>query len=431
MERNIKIYPIYKMFSYDLLFYYAISILFLNGTKGISLSEIALLSSIYAGTSILAQIPSALITDRIGLKKSMIIGNLCCLLWGIIYLVAPTFNLILWGDIFCAFGFALKGAAESPFIYSSLKRSGRVSDFSKVEGRGSSFYFIAEAIACVAAGYLYSINAYLPLIFSCVCTLIATILAFYSKSIKNLKDASLTPKERKDELIGGFKFIFKSKRLHALLIFASLFYGILALASLYIKTFLNHLNISSTLFGYIFAAASITASVGSLVPEKINKRFKNQTLANLSLGFVVCFIIIGIVSLLTENHTVLLVTSIIIYLLQMFIRGAYRIIVKNYLSNYTTSRIRSKLMSIYYLAENFGSATLLFITSSPLDSIPIDLIYTMSGFILSVALIAVLNYMETRIGLKPEQYNKSDRIDLQEREEKAKALEKEKDKQDI
>lgn len=420
MERNVKIFPIYKLFSYDILFYYAISILYLNGTKGISLSEIALLSSIYAGTAIIAQIPSALITDRIGLKKSMIVGNLCCLLWGIIYLVAPTFEILLFGDIACAFGFALKGASESPFIYSSLKRLSRVSDFSKVEGKGSSLYFIAEAIACILAGYLYNINAYLPVIFSCICSLIATILAFYTKSIKNLKTATLTPAERKDELIGGFKFIFKSKRLHALLLFAALFYGVLSLSNLYIKTFLNDLNVNSTLFGYIFAAASITASIGSLVPEKISKKFKNQTLANLSLTFVVSFVIIGVVSLLTKNYTVLLVTSIIIYLLQMFIRGAYRIIVKNYLSNYTTSTIRSKLMSIYYLAENFGSAALLFITSSLLDNLSIGLIYTLSGFVLSVSLIAVLSYMETRIGLKPEQYDKTDRIDLQEKEEKAK-----------
>ena len=102
----------------------------------------------------------------------------------------------------------------------------------------------------------------------------------------------------------------------------------------------------------------------------------------------------------------------------MFIRGAYRIIAKNYISNYTTSTIRSKLMSIYYLSEHLGSAALLFITSSMLDTLHIGLVYTLSGFVLSVAIIIVLNYMESRVGLKPEQYGKSDRMDLQEREAK-------------
>jgi len=418
MERNIKIFPIYKLFSYDILFYYAISILYLNGVKGINLSEIALLSSVYAIASIAWQIPSALITDKIGLKKSMIIGNIGCLLWGIIYLTAPTFKTLLLGDIACAFGFALKGTAETPFIYSSLKQAGRISEFSKIEGRGSSFYFIAEAVACILAGYLFKVNVYLPIIFSCICILTSTILAFYTNPIRNLKTDSLSPAERRDELIGGFKFIFKSKRLHALLIFAALFYGVLSLSSIYIKTFLNHLNVDSTLFGYIFAAASVLASIGSIVQEKIAKKLRNQTLATLSLIFVSSFVFLGVFSLLTTNYNVLLIVSIIIYLLQMFIRGAYRIIAKNYISNYTTSTIRSKLMSIYYLSEHLGSAALLFITSSMLDTLHIGLVYTLSGFVLSVAIIIVLNYMESRVGLKPEQYGKSDRMDLQEREAK-------------
>lgn len=424
MEKNIKIFPIYKLFSYDILFYYAISILYLNGVKAISLSEIALLSSIYSICAILAQIPAALLTDKIGLKKSMVLGNLCCLLWGIIYLTAPSFKILLFGDIACAFGFALKGTSESPFIYSSLKRLGRVSDFSKIEGKGSSLYFIAEAIACIVAGYLFNINVYLPIIFSCICILAATILAFYTKPIKNLKAGTLTPAERKDELIGGFKFIFKSKRLHALLVFSALFYGILSLSNIYIKTFLNNLEISSTLFGYIFAAASIFASIGSLAQDKIANKLRNQTLATLSLIFVSTFVLLGVVSLLTENFSILIVTAIIIYMLQMFIRGGYRIIAKNYISNYTTSTIRSKLMSIYYLCENFGSAALLFITSSLLDTVPIGLIYTLSGFVLSVAILIILNYMEPRVGLKPEQYGKSDRMDLQEKEAKKEASSK-------
>lgn len=416
MEKNVKLFPIYKLFSYDVLFYYAISILYLTSVKNISLSQVALTSSVYSFVAIIAQIPAALIADRIGLKKSMVIGNLLCLIWGLIYLLAPNFNILILGDVACASGFALKGTSESPFIYSSLKRLGRVSEFSKLEGKGSSLYFIAEAIACITAGYLYTINKYLPLIFSCICILAATLLSFFMNPIKNLKNSSLTPKERRDELIGGFKFIFKSKRLRALFIFASLFSGILSLSSLYIKTFLNNLNVNSTTFGYIFAAASITASIGSLAQDKMAKKLKNQTLATLSLIFVSSFVFVGVVSLLFKNFTLLVTIGTIAYLIQMFIRGAYRIIAKNYVSNYTTSTIRSKLMSIYYLAESFGSTTLLFVTSSILDHTSMGFIYTFSGFILSVLLITVLNFMEGRIGLSPEQYGKSDRIDLQEKE---------------
>ena len=414
MQRNVKLFPIYKLFSYDVLFYYAISILYLTGTKGFSVSQVALLSSIYSLSAIISQIPAAILADRIGLRNSMIVGNIFVMLWGILYLVVPTFSIFFIGDIFCAFGFALKGVSESPFIYSTLKKMGKVSEFAKVEGKGSSLYFIVEAIASIVAGYLYFINPYLPLIFACICALIAVILAFYMKSTKIQERDKQTPKERFKEMFGGFKFIFKSKRLHAILIFACVFYGVLSLSNLYIKTYLNDIKVSSTLFGYIFAAASIASAVGAVIQDKIEKRHKNKTLSAISITYIASFVVLGSFALIFKNYNVLLTIGIIVFLIQSLIKGAYRIIMKEYVSRYTTSSIRSKLMSIYYLAESFGSTALMFIASKTIDLAPVGISYCIFGLALFIIMILILNYMNSRMGLDPSKYGKSDRMDLQE-----------------
>ena len=116
MQRNIKLFPIYKLFSYDILFYYAISILYLTGVKGFSVSQVALLSSIYSLAAIISQIPASIIADKIGLKNSMIAGNIMCLIWCLFYLTVPSFNFIIKGEVICAFGYALKGDTESPYL---------------------------------------------------------------------------------------------------------------------------------------------------------------------------------------------------------------------------------------------------------------------------------------------------------------------------
>jgi len=415
MQRNVKLFPIYKLFSYDILFYYAISILYLTGVKGFSVSQVALLSSIYSLASILSQIPASIVADKIGLRNSMIIGNIFIMIWGILYLVIPTFNFFLLGDIFCAFGFALKGVSESPFLYSSLKKIGKISQFAKVESKGSSLYFVVEAIACVIAGYLYFINPYLPLIFSCTCALIAVILAFYMNPIKTQEKSTLTTKERLKEMYSGFKFIFKSKRLHAILIFACVFYGVLALSNLYIKTFLNDIGVSSTLFGYIFAIASVASAIGSIIQDKIKQTHRNRTLSTISITYISSFIIIGLFALLFKNYYVLLTVGIIIFLIQSLIKGAFSIIIKEYIRRYTTSSIRSKLMSIYYLAESFGSTVLMFIASKTIDLVPIGVSYCVFGFALFIIMILILNYMNPRMGLDPSKYGKNDRMDLQEK----------------
>lgn len=414
MQKSIKLFPVYKLFSYDILFYYAISILYLTGTKGFSLSQVALLSSVYSFSAILSQIPASIVADKIGLRNSMIVGNIFCMLWALVYLAVPTFNFMILGDIFCAFGFALKGCSESPFLYSTLKKAGKISEFAKTEGKGSSLYFIVEAIASIAAGYLYYLNPYLPIIFSATCALIATILAFYMKPIKSQETTKQTTKERFNEMFGGFKYIFKSKRLHALLIFACVFYGVLSLSNLYIKTFLSDIQVSSTTFGYIFAAASIAASIGSMIQDKIERKHRNKTLTTISIIYIASFVVIGIFSLIFKKYSVLLTIGIIVYLVQALFKGAYRIIIKEYVSRYTTSKIRSKLMSIYYLAESFGSTAMLFIASKTIDLVPIGVSYCIFGFALFIIMILILNYMQSRVGLDPSKYSKSDRMDLQE-----------------
>ena len=75
-KHNLKLYPFYEMFAYDLLFFYAIKIIFLNEVKGLSASQIVFGSAIYSIVAIIAQIPITVLVYRFGKRKMMIIGDL-------------------------------------------------------------------------------------------------------------------------------------------------------------------------------------------------------------------------------------------------------------------------------------------------------------------------------------------------------------------
>ena len=55
-NRNIRIFKIYEMFSKDLLFYYAISILFLIQAKNLTISQILLIESSYPLSKVIVQL---------------------------------------------------------------------------------------------------------------------------------------------------------------------------------------------------------------------------------------------------------------------------------------------------------------------------------------------------------------------------------------
>lgn len=415
MEKNIKLFPIYKLFSYDILFYYAISVVFFSEVKGLALSQIALLTTAYSVSSIIFQIPSAIIADKIGTKRCMIFGNIICTLWGVNLIVNNSFTAFIFGEFLLGTGFALKGVSESPFLLSSLKKIGRGGEFSKIESKGSVLYFLIEAIACAISGYLYTANPYLPIIFAATCCLIATIISLNFTKIRN-SDEKISTKKYFSDLNTGFKFIFKSKRLNAMLLFCAIFYGIICMCNIYTKSYFAEYKLTATGFGYVYAAFAICSALGSKVQNTLEKRHKNKTLTFFSISYSTLLLLIGIISLFNLDSNALINIGVVLFSIQNLLKGAYRIIIKAYITRYTTSTIRSKLMSIYYLSEQIGASALSFTTSLFLAKFTVGTSIIISSFVIIILTVISLEFMATRVGLSPDKYTEKDRYDLKQTE---------------
>lgn len=407
--KNVKLFPIYKLFAYDLMFYYAIQMLFLHNVKGISISEILLLNSIYCAFQMIFQIPVTLVVDKIGYKKCITTGNIFCTTAILTYLVAPSFFTIMLGDFQLALGFALKSVSESPFLFTVMKKEKIENESAKIEAKGSSLYFYVEAIASILSGYLYAINQYIPVILCAIAMLTATVLSFkFDDSAVSKNKESISRSEYFSDMKHGFKFIFKSQRLKALLVFACVFAGIVAVAGNFSKAFLTDINISSVTFGIITSLLSIISAIGSSYQDKFQNKRKKKTLSYISLIYTGVFLFVGIPHLIGFNREILICIGFIIFALQNFFKGSYRVIMKKYLNNFTTSSIRPKIMSVYYLCEMTGTFVLLFLASKFLEIGNIGIAYIIFGVIFLLIILLVLEYMRTRLGLKPEQYNEKD-----------------------
>lgn len=413
MERNVKLFPIYRLFSYDILFYYAISTMFFIEVKHLNLSEIAMLSTVYSLANVVLQIPAAILADKIGTKLGMIIGNVFCVLWGVNLITANSYYTLAIAEIFCALGFSLKGVCEVPFLLSSLKKIGHSNEFAKYESKGLSLYFVVEAVACVLSGYLYNINVYLPIIFICICSLIPTIIAMNFKEI-NKSAETISAKKYFSDMASGFKFIFKSKRLHAILLFSGIFFGIISLSSIFTKAYFTEFNLSSTGFGYVYAIFAVCAAFGSKIQDKLEKKYKNKTLTFFSISYVCLLVFAGIFALLNLTDNILIKIGTVLFSAQYVLKGAYNVIIKEYITRYTTSAIRSKLMSIFFLSTRIGASIFSTISSFLLANYTIGISCTISGILLVIVMIFILQFMHPRMGLAPDTYTARDRFDLKE-----------------
>ena len=99
-EYNLKLYPIYKAISWDLLFYYAICFLFLSQIKGFSASEIIFIDAFYPIFKFIFIIPCNLLINKLGDKKSLIIGNYMVAFNMLIFILSKSIPLFILSNFF-------------------------------------------------------------------------------------------------------------------------------------------------------------------------------------------------------------------------------------------------------------------------------------------------------------------------------------------
>ena len=86
-KNNAKMYPMYKMLSWDLLFFFSVEFLIYTITKKVTPSDILLINAFYLLFRTLMQIPAVMITDFLGKKKSIVLGNICWMFFVIVLMM--------------------------------------------------------------------------------------------------------------------------------------------------------------------------------------------------------------------------------------------------------------------------------------------------------------------------------------------------------
>ena len=182
-KNNMKIYPTFQMFSWDLVFYYAIIFLFLTQVKGFTASQILIADSFYAVFRIVFQIVCIKLIDSIGKQKSILLGNALVTISILLIILGNNLLFLIFAFFIQAIGYNLKGPCEPTILSDSIPKSSFSSNiYAKIYGKGTSYYYIFDAISSVSTGFLYVINPYIPLIL-CFIAINFSILSSFKISL--------------------------------------------------------------------------------------------------------------------------------------------------------------------------------------------------------------------------------------------------------
>lgn len=414
-KNNMKIFPFYKMFAWDLLFYYAISFLFLTQVKGFTASQVLLADSFYSFFRIIFQIIGIKIVDILGKQKSLILGNTLNSISILILILGNSFSLLVLLNFIQAIGYSLNSLCEQTLLSDSIPTSSSSSSiYSKINGKGTSLFYKFDAISSITTGFLYAINPYIPMILCFGCCLTSAIISL------SFSEPPVTSIQSKKETIGfisyykdifkAFKQIIKSNRLKSLLIFSLCFYGVLTVFNTLRSSILVDINVPEQYFGIILAVMQIISSISAKKQEWFHKKLQNRALTWFSLSISISFIITGLLITCNISFTVSIICILLTIILVGIVKGPYYTLMDRYFNSFSNPNVNTKIFSVKALVENLGRVILSSFASFLLGITTTAYTFIILGCTLFIVFIFLLDYMKSKLGLKPEEYSKEDLV---------------------
>lgn len=409
---NAKLYPIYKMFSWDLLFFYSIEFLFYTITKKVTASEVLIIEGVYLLFRMLMQIPAVAITDFLGKKKSIILGNILLIINMLALIFIPGAMGIIIADFIFALGYDIKAISETNLLYDSVATKGGDGLYSKLEAKGGSWYYILDGIASLTAGYLFVINNYLPIIICLGFIVISTLISFRFEDVYEVKQERnkgliSTLKEYNKDLKESFKFILKSKRMKAFVLFQIVFYSLITIIDTYNGDLLTSIGIPEEEFSMIFAILIFIGGISISLKTSIEKKFKNRTLCFISLSYIGACITIGVISSYYAKNAIIPII-LMMYAVQKICTSIWYILESKYVKNFTNEEVRNKITFSYEFIGAIAASIFSMLGGLLLKIVDVQNAFLLVGLFALACMILTLDYMRTRFGLKPEEYKKED-----------------------
>ena len=198
-----------------------------------------------------------------------------------------------------------------------------------------------------------------------------------------------------------------SKRILYLIIFYAIFSGLLYNISSLRSSLFEDLNLNPQYFGIIYAVLQIISGTTARYQNKIHNKFKNETLAVLTMPVTISCILIGILGNMKSDNFIFSVI-IILFIIQNILKGPYRSLIVRYMNNFTNKSIRTKLATIESVGY-YGVAVLFSLMCSfLLERTTTANTFIAIGVISAFSLGTLLYLMKGRVGLKPEEYPAED-----------------------
>ena len=263
---NIKA-QIHKLYTLTTVGYFRIagaSWVALLALRGFSMLEIGMLESIFHIVSSSFEIPSGVVADVFGRKKTMVLASLVSFVSGLFMILSNNFWSVAFAIGFSALSYNLESGTREALAYDSLKFAGNEEKYNKFASTEMMLYRITSSTATLCAGFALWLGYRKAYAFDILFSLIAIGIACSLREVYVSNDENTdntennNPNANKDTKIGNrlknvitesWRFMITNKKARSIMVINALIGAVSTLVLFFLQAKLPLAGLNDALLG--------------------------------------------------------------------------------------------------------------------------------------------------------------------------------------
>lgn len=303
---NIKA-QIHKLYTLTMVGYFRIagaSWVALLALRGFSMLEIGMLESIFHIVSSWFEIPSGVVADVFGRKKTMVLASLVSFVSGLFMILSNNFWSVAFAIGFSALSYNLESGTREALAYDSLKFAGQEEKYNKFASTEMMLYRITSSTATLCAGFALWLGYRKAYAFDIVFSLMAIGIACSLNEVSVSNDENTDNKENnnpnankntkivyrfKNVITESWHFMIINKKARSIMVINALIGAVSTLVLFFLQAKLPLAGLNDALLGPALFVMGLGAAFGAKVAGFFPKWKYKKYIITSSIGVIFAF----------------------------------------------------------------------------------------------------------------------------------------------
>ncbi|MBL0214709.1 MAG: MFS transporter [Myxococcales bacterium] len=347
IQRSLRLFYAFRLLATSYL--YAPIFMLFQASRGLSFFQTLALGGIFSGVILLVEIPTGVFADRIGRRRSMLIGALTMVASCLIAAGAHGFATFAVAEALGAISIALCSGADSAYLFDFLREHDRSHEYGRRESIASAWHLMGSAVAFAGGGLLAQIDLALPYLVTACVAAVAALVACLLHDDRPVADerfpARLVWRSWGAQMRNAFAEVGKNPRLAWMVGYSVVVFALLRATMYLYQPYLADRGLGPVAIGGLFAAMYVVASVVASRTYRMRRRINDEIL----LWSLLAVLAVSFLGLAGAGNGPWMLSLLLI---QAIANGLYSPLTKPLLNaEITDSRGRAAILSVESMAR--------------------------------------------------------------------------------